>query len=62
MAICEVHLLTGLVFVGHRSWWMAMNETKGFHHFWVHKGPEQLIGKVIAVPLTNIDYLVIVKG
>ena len=63
--ICEVRLLSSdLTFTGKRTWWMSFNETKGFHHFRVMECTirPQLVGKVIAVPLSNMDYLIIKEG
>ena len=61
---CEVRLISnGMIFTGIRTWDMAWRETRGFHHFKVTHFIErpEIVGKTIAVPLTNIEYLIILS-
>ncbi len=56
-------LKDGSRFIVERPFWYVLNETKGFHHFKVIKvyDPDNdfMVGKRVAIPCSDIKYLVI---
>ena len=60
----ELYLRNGAVVIVKRPWWFGLNETKGFHHFlFLHSADPlcaTLHGKRVAVPLSDIQYLVFI--
>lgn len=65
--LCEIKLKSnGAVLTGSRTWWMAQRETRGFHHFRIvdvngNMEYAAVVGKTMAIPLDNIEHLIILE-